>query len=175
MFRKKLNKIELEELRHTVLETVDEALAIKLDEALAIKLALQPEWEDTKELKKPEPIVVIIEKKDAPQNVKDKVIVNGHTGVQNTYQTVAEWSITENKIGYLEYISIVSSNYAKTLLRLTVDAIQFTDKAIQTTLNIPYNAEIKYKKKHTIKVECKTTDGTTSITVDAMIKGLEER
>jgi len=168
MFRKKLNKIELEELRHTVLETVDKDLAEVLE--------LQPETGIGTEPKlKAEPIVVVIEKKDAPQNVKDIVVVNRHSGTENTYQTVAEWSITENKIGYLEYISVVSSNYAKTLLRLTVDAIQFTDKAIQTTLNIPYNAEIKYKKKHTIKVECKTTDGTTTITVDGMIKGLEER
>jgi DNA-binding LacI/PurR family transcriptional regulator len=114
---------------------------------------------------------MITTKKDEPTSLKDYVDVGNYTGVHQAYQELITW--TRKKIGYLELISIVASDYVHAQFKLTVKAVQFTDKTLLTTLNIPYNGEIGYAVADTIKVEVQSDDGT-SITTACVIKGQEE-
>ncbi|MBW2674251.1 MAG: hypothetical protein JRD89_12695 [Deltaproteobacteria bacterium] len=98
--------------------------------------------------------------------------VNRHSGPETEYQTVVSWQVSENRLGMLREISMVSDNYTKTRFRLTIaDERQFEDLEIQTSLTLPY-PNLILPSEAVVLLEAKSSDGT-SITVDGSITGKE--
>jgi hypothetical protein len=95
-----------------------------------------------------------------------------YTGTDTTYQTVVSWTVATNKLGELKEITVLSSSYAKTNLRITVGDVTFaTNWVVQAAMPLIFE-DLKLAAGKVVKVECKSTDGT-SITVDAVIVAKE--
>ncbi len=95
-----------------------------------------------------------------------------YTGVAQTYQTVASWTVATGKQGILVEILVLSNNYAKTLMQITIgDVVYCTDFTPQGAMPIIFET-LKLAAAKIVKVEAKSSDGT-SITVDAVITGRE--
>ncbi len=95
-----------------------------------------------------------------------------YSGILQTYQTVASWTVATAKVGELKEILIISSSYSKTSLQITVGDIVFTT-AWLTQGSMPLIFEdLKLVAGKVVKIEAKSTDGT-AITVDAVIMAKE--
>ncbi len=95
-----------------------------------------------------------------------------YTGTSTSYQTVASWTVATGKQGILVEILVISTDYTKTLLQITIgDVVYCTDFAPQGAMPIIFET-LKLAAGKIIKVETKSSDGT-SITVDALITGRE--
>lgn len=98
--------------------------------------------------------------------------VGRYSGVDTEYQEVASWTVATGKVGDLKEITILSDNYAKTNLQVTVGDVVFaTDWIIQGAIPLVF-ADLKLAAGKIVKVECRSTDGT-AIIVDAVIVGKE--
>ena len=96
-----------------------------------------------------------------------------YTGTAQTYQEVASWTVSTGKVGELKEITILSTLYAKTQLKITIfDTVWETDWAPQGTIPLIFE-DLRGAAAAVTKVECKSSDGT-SITVDAVITGKEK-
>lgn len=98
--------------------------------------------------------------------------VGRYTGTDTDYQTVVSWTVATDKLGELKEITILSSSYAKTNLQVTVGDIVFaTDWIVQAAMPLIFE-DLKLAAGKVVKVEAKSTDGT-SIIVDAVITAKE--
>ena len=117
-------------------------------------------------------VVVDTPTPSAPANERAAGGVGRYTGVLTSYQTVVSWTVAAGKLGELKEITILSSNYAKTNLQVTVGDIVFaTNWIVQAAMPLIFE-DLKLAVGKIIKVEAKSTDGT-SITVDAVITAKE--
>lgn len=98
--------------------------------------------------------------------------VGSYTGTDVSYQTVASWTVTAGKIGELKEIVVLSSNYSKTVLRITVGDVTFADGWTKQSAIPLIFEDLKLAAAKTVTVEAKSSDGT-SITVDAAIVAKE--
>ena len=95
-----------------------------------------------------------------------------YSGTDTDYQTVVAWTVATGKVGDLKEILIISSNYAKTSLQITVGAITWaTAWLTQAAMPIIFE-DLKLAAASVVTVSAKSTDGT-SITVDAIITAKE--
>jgi len=98
--------------------------------------------------------------------------VGRYAGDDTDYQEVASWTVAADKLGELKEITILSNNYAKTNLQVTVGDIVFaTDWTVQAAMPLIFE-DLKLAAGKEVKVEARSTDGT-SITVDAVITAKE--
>jgi hypothetical protein len=98
--------------------------------------------------------------------------VGRYTGIDTDYQEVVSWTVAADKLGELKEITILSSNYAKTNLQITVGGVTFaTNWIVQAAMPLIFE-DLKLAAGAIVKVEAKSTDGT-SITVDAVITAKE--
>lgn len=96
-----------------------------------------------------------------------------YSGSDDEYQEVVSWTVTEGYEGVLHEISMVSTNYSKTHFKLVIAGVtQFEDKLIQSALSLPWK-DNKLASESQVILYAKSTDGTTSITVDGSITGKE--
>lgn len=95
-----------------------------------------------------------------------------YTGTDTTYQKVASWTVAASKVGELKEIIILSSDYDHTDCQVTVGSITFATAWIVVSAIPLIFEDLKLAEATEVKVECKSTDGT-SITVDAAIVGKE--
>lgn len=97
--------------------------------------------------------------------------VGRYSGTDDTYQEVVSWTVDAGYEGALCEISMVSNNYSKTHLKLVIGGTpQFEDKVIQAALTLPWG-ENKLASATQVILYAKSTDGTSSITVDGAITG----
>jgi hypothetical protein len=95
-----------------------------------------------------------------------------YTGTDTTYQTVVSWTVSADKLGELKEITILSSNYAKTVVKVTIGGVTWaTDWTVQAAMPLVFE-DLKLAAGSVVKVEVKSSDGT-SITVDAVITAKE--
>jgi len=95
-----------------------------------------------------------------------------YTGTAQTYQTVASWTVATGKVGVLVEILVISTDYTKTVLQITIgDVVYCSGFAPQGAMPMIWET-LKLAAGTIVKVEAKSSDGT-SITVDALIAGME--
>lgn len=96
-----------------------------------------------------------------------------YTGVEEVdYQEVALWTVADGYVGELKEIIILSSDYAKTLVQITIGDITYcTDWTPQACIPLIFE-DLRLAEGAIVKVETLSSDGT-SITVDAVIVGKE--
>jgi hypothetical protein len=95
-----------------------------------------------------------------------------YTGTATTYQTVVSWTVAADKLGELKEITILSTSYAKTVVRVTIGSVIWaTDWTVQAAMPLIFE-DLKLAAGAVVKVEVKSSDGT-SITVDAVITAKE--
>lgn len=95
-----------------------------------------------------------------------------YTGTDQTYQDVASWTVSSGRLGVLEHINFFSNNTAYTHYKILKDSTEIaTDILIQSDF-IPVWEDLKVAESVVIKVQAKSTDGT-SITTDVIIVGKE--
>lgn len=98
--------------------------------------------------------------------------IGRYTGTATTYQTLASWTVAAAKTGELKEILILSDNYAKTSIQITIAGTVFkTAWIMQNAMPLIYE-DLKLAAGKVVLVEVKSTDGT-SITVDCAIVGKE--
>ncbi len=98
--------------------------------------------------------------------------VDSATVTSQTYATLSTWTITAAKVGELKEILVISSNYAKTLLQVTIAGVVYvTGWAPQAAMPLIFE-DLKLAAAVVVLVEVKSSDGT-SITVDCVIVGKE--
>ena len=98
--------------------------------------------------------------------------IGTYTGTDTNYQTVASWTVAAGKTGELKEILILSNDYAKTLVKITVGSVVWcTDWAPSSSMPIIFE-DLRLDATTVVKVEVKSSDGT-SITVDAIIVAKE--
>ena len=94
------------------------------------------------------------------------------TTTSTSYQDVASWTVAAGKVGELKEILVLSSNYAKTLCKVTVGAVVYaTDWAPQSALPLIFE-DLRLAAAMEVLVEGKSSDGT-SVVIDAAIVGKE--
>jgi hypothetical protein len=95
-----------------------------------------------------------------------------YSGTAQTYQTVASWTVATGKVGELKEILILSSDFTKTHVQITVaDVVYTTDWLVLSAIPLIWE-DLKLEAGAVVLIETKSTDGT-SITVDAAIVGKE--
>jgi hypothetical protein len=117
-------------------------------------------------------VVVDLPTPSQPANEVAAGGVGRYAGTDTDYQEVVSWTVTADKVGELKEITFLSDNYAKTNLQITVGAVVFaTEWVVQGTIPLIFE-DLKLAAGAVVKVECKSTDGT-SITVDSVIAAKE--
>lgn len=99
-----------------------------------------------------------------------------YSGTDQAYQAVVRWRVGDmwglDKAS-IEEVSMASSDYDKTLFRLSVAGkIMFKDLQLQSALSLPVQPPNEIARGEAVKVECKSSDGT-AIVVTASITGRE--
>lgn len=98
--------------------------------------------------------------------------IGRYTGTDTAYQTLATWTVAAGKAGELKEILILSDNYAKTSIQITIAGTVFkTAWIMQNAMPLIFE-DLKLAAAAVVLVEVKSTDGT-SITVDGAIVGKE--
>ena len=98
--------------------------------------------------------------------------IDRYVGTDTTYQTLASWTVAALKTGELKEILILSDNYAKTILQITIAGTVFkADWTKQNAMPLIFE-DLKLAAAAVVLVEVKSSDGT-SITVDCAIVGKE--
>lgn len=114
--------------------------------------------------------VVIVEAQPADECAAGDA--GNYSGVLQTYQTVATWTVATGKIGELKEILIISDNYAKTLAQITIAGTVW-ETAWSPTSAMPIIFEdLRLAAGAVVLVEAESSDGT-AIDVDALIVGKE--
>ena len=117
-------------------------------------------------------VVVDLPTPSQPANERAAGGVGRYSGTDTDYQEVVAWTVAADKVGELKEITFLSDNYAKTNLQVTVGDIVFaTDWVVQGTIPLIFE-DLKLAAGKVVKVECKSTDGT-SIIVDSVIAAKE--
>jgi hypothetical protein len=117
-------------------------------------------------------VVVDLPTPSQPANEQAAGGVGRYAGTDTDYHEVVSWTVTADKVGELKEITFLSDNYAKTTLKITVGSVIFAeDWIVQGTIPLIFE-DLKLAAGQVIKVECKSTDGT-SITVDSVIAAKE--
>lgn len=128
-----------------------------------------PDWVETVA------VTVIVENEPVIPTVKNEhliIEIDRLTTSSTEYQDVVSWTVTEGRIGELQFIEFESDNYDKTNFRLEVGGEEiFTDLQIQQTLTIEVPL-VKLAADVEVLLQAKSTDGT-EITVDGDIIGKE--
>lgn len=95
-----------------------------------------------------------------------------YSGTDQTYQEVASWTVSTDKVGELKEILVLSDDYAHTLVQITVGSVTWcTDWSPTSAMPIIFE-DLKLEAGQVVKVEAKSSDGT-AIDVDAIIVGKE--
>jgi hypothetical protein len=95
-----------------------------------------------------------------------------YSGILQTYQTVATWTVATDKVGELKEILIISDKYTKTLAQITIAGVVWeTDWSPTAAMPIIFE-DLKLAAGAVVLVEAKSSDGT-AIDVDALIVGKE--
>lgn len=95
-----------------------------------------------------------------------------YSGTDQTYQEVASWTVSTDKVGELKEILIISDDYAHTLVKVTIGSVTWaTDWSPTSSLPLIFE-DLKLAEASVVKVEAKSSDGT-AIDVDAVIVGKE--
>ena len=95
-----------------------------------------------------------------------------YSGILQTYQTVATWTVATGKVGELKEILIISDDYAHTLAQITIaGSVWETDWSPTAAMPIIFE-DLKLAAASVVLVEAKSSDGT-AIDVDALIVGKE--
>lgn len=98
--------------------------------------------------------------------------IGNYAGTDQTYQTVASWTVTTGKIGELKEILIISDAYIYTEVRITIDGTVFeTDWSPTSSMPIIFE-DLRLAAGAVVLVEAQSTDGT-AIDVDVVIIGKE--
>lgn len=98
--------------------------------------------------------------------------VGRYTGAATTYQTVATWTVTADRVGDLKEILILSSDFTKSYFQVTVGSVVYASDWMTTSALPLIFEDLKLAAGTVVKVETKSTDGT-AITVDAAIVAKE--
>jgi hypothetical protein len=94
------------------------------------------------------------------------------TNTDQTYQTLATWTVTADKAGILYGIELYSSSFSKTRFRLTIGGVeQYTDVEWPTAVN-HFFAEARLPAETVVLLEGKSSDGT-SVDMWGIIEGKE--
>lgn len=94
------------------------------------------------------------------------------TNSDQTYQTLATWTVTSTKVGVLYGVELYASNFSKTHFKLTIGGVvKWTDKELPAALNINM-ANTRLPASTVVLVEGKSNDGT-SVDMWAHIEGKE--
>lgn len=95
-----------------------------------------------------------------------------YSGGDTSYQSVAKWTVTTDKVGELKEILIVSDDYDHTQIKVSIAGVDEPDDwLIQQPMPLIYE-DLKLAAASEVEVQVKSTDGT-SIKVDAVIVGKE--
>lgn len=95
-----------------------------------------------------------------------------YAGSAQTYQSVVTWTVATGYVGELKEILILSDNYAKTKVKITIGVITWcTDWAAQGAMPIIFE-DLRLAAASVVKVEAESSDGT-AISVDAVITSKE--
>ena len=98
--------------------------------------------------------------------------IGNYSGTDQTYQTVATWTVATGKVGELKEILIISDDYAHTEIRITTAGTVFeTDWSPTSSMPIIFE-DLRLAAAAVVLVEAQSTDGT-AIDVDAIIIGKE--
>lgn len=94
------------------------------------------------------------------------------TTTSQTYVAASEWEVSADKVGELKEILIISSNYAKTLVRIIIAGTTLKNNwAPQAAMPLIFE-DLKLKAAACVTIQIRSSDGT-SITVDVAIVGKE--
>ncbi len=122
-----------------------------------------PDWTDQVQ-------VVIV--KGQPADEAAAGDIGNYSGTDTTYQTVATWTVTAEKVGELKEILIISDDYAHTLVQITIAGTVFeTNWSPGSSMPIIFE-DLRLAAATVVLVEAKSSDGT-AIDVDAIIIGKE--
>ncbi len=95
-----------------------------------------------------------------------------YSGVATTYQTVVTWTVTAAKTGELKEILLLTSNYAKTLIKVVIGTVTWcTGFAPQYAMPMIFE-DLRLAAATVVTVSAKSSDGT-AIVVDAIITAKE--
>jgi hypothetical protein len=107
-----------------------------------------------------------------PQVERSAGGVGTYTGTSTNYQSVASWTVAAGKIGELKEILIITDNYPKTKVQITVGVVTWcTDWSPTSAMPIIFE-DLRLAEATVVTVEAKSSDGT-SIVVNAIITGKE--
>ncbi len=98
--------------------------------------------------------------------------IDRKTTTSTSYQEVEKWTVASGKVGELKELILISNDFAHTYFKVTIGDITFCNNTIVRNVIPLVFADLKLAETKEVKVECKSTDGT-SITVDAVIVGKE--
>ena len=114
--------------------------------------------------------VVIVEGQPADESAAGGA--GNYNGALLVYQTVVTWTVSANMVGELKEILILSDNYAKTEIQITIAGIVWcTDWNPTSSMPIIFE-DLRLAAGVVVLVEAQSTDGTT-IDVDAIIVAKE--
>jgi hypothetical protein len=92
-------------------------------------------------------------------------------GPDTDYVTVVSWTVPDGKTGMLKEVSMITTNYANTLFRLTIAGEkQFEDLLIPAPLTLPF-PDNDLAAGSVVLLECRRT--AAGITVHGSITGKE--
>lgn len=95
-----------------------------------------------------------------------------YSGTEQTYQSVAKWTVSADKVGELKEILIISDDYDLTKLKVTIAGVgEPDDWLLQAAMPLIYE-DLKLAAGDEVEVQVQSTDGT-AIIVDALIVGKE--
>jgi len=122
-----------------------------------------------------QPINVVIDIPTPPEPANETAAgkTGRWTGTDTTaYHVVAHWLVSAGKVGELKEITVLSSKYANTDLKIQIGPIIFTTSWLTQGAMPLIFEDLKLVAGTDVKVCARSTDGT-SITVDALIVGKE--
>lgn len=99
--------------------------------------------------------------------------VGRYSGNATSYQTVKSWTVTDDKVGELNEISLASTTLSHAVWRVTIGATTWLDDAVlDAILTIPFY-DLKLLAAAVIKVEVKSDDVANTINASVSIVGKE--
>lgn len=120
-------------------------------------------------------VVVVVDDAPVPTMPATEVAagdIGNYAGTDQAYETVASWTVATGKVGELKEILIITDDYTKTEIRVTVaGVVQEAAWSPTTTMPLIYE-DLKLEAGDVVLVEAQSSDGT-AIDVDAVILGKE--
>lgn len=98
--------------------------------------------------------------------------VSRYSGNAADYQEVAKWTVTEDRVGELKEVSMITDDYENTVWKLVIGTVTvFTDVVIQSALSLPF-FDLRLAALVEVTLSCHS-DGATAIVADGSIVGKE--